>query len=253
MAYDFFSQINYSYLTKFIMNKTIFRCRVLISTVAGVLLTVSVHAETTALLSFNSSDPTNNTSTVAGTTTAGWGFTARANLSVTSLGFLHTYPNDPLAVTHQVAIWDSHSNMLVQATIALPTVGSPLNSFNYVSVAPTALAMGETYYIGAQMEAIDISNPDTYMLKDGRYWFNVTDSVFSPEIGNVFPARSDWDVGFVFPAVINTGGEGRYGPNFTYEVTSVPEPSTAALLLGSLAVTVGLWKRNRSSREGVGS
>ncbi|MCZ8068664.1 MAG: DUF4082 domain-containing protein [Microcystis sp.] len=166
--------------------------------------------------------------------TVGWSFAANDNLSVTSLGLWDETPADPLAQTHQVGLWSSTGTLLGSATIQ---TNSPLTgSFRYAAIAPVALTSGLTYFLGSE-----ISNPFS-----DQYTSSASSIVTAPEITFLGGARNNSAGGFSFPS-ITTSVNGRFGPNFQFQVVSasVPEPtSTLGLLaLGTLGAASTLKRK----------
>ncbi|MCZ8247761.1 MULTISPECIES: DUF4082 domain-containing protein [unclassified Microcystis] len=166
--------------------------------------------------------------------TVGWSFTANDNLSVTSLGLWDETPADPLAQTHQVGLWSSTGTLLGSATIQ---TNSPLTgSFRYAAIAPVALTSGLTYFLGSE-----ISNPFS-----DRYTSSASSIVTAPEITFLGAARNNSAGGFSFPS-ITTSVNGRFGPNFQFQVVSasVPEPTSTLsfLALGTLGAASTLKRK----------
>ena len=175
---------------------------------------------------FNSFDTTNMT--------VGWSFTANDNLSVTSLGLWDETPADPLAQTHQVGLWSSTGTLLGSATIQ---TNSPLTgSFRYAAIAPVALTSGLTYFLGSE-----VSSPFS-----DRYTSSASSIVTAPEITFLGTARNNSAGGFSFPSITGSAN-GRFGPNFQFQVvpTSVPEPSSIIGLaaLGTLGAASTLKRQ----------
>jgi hypothetical protein len=166
--------------------------------------------------------------------TVGWSFAANDNLSVTSLGLWDETPADPLAQTHQVGLWSSTGTLLGSATIQ---TNSPLTgSFRYAAIAPVALTSGLTYFLGSE-----ISNPFS-----DRYTSSASSIVTAPEITFLGAARNNSAGGFSFPS-ITTSVNGRFGPNFQFQVVSasVPEPTSTLsfLALGTLGAASTLKRK----------
>ncbi|MFN5970186.1 MAG: DUF4082 domain-containing protein [Microcystis sp.] len=172
--------------------------------------------------------------------TVGWSFTANDNLSVTSLGLWDETPADSLSQTHQVGLWSSTGTLLGSATIQ---TNSPLTgSFRYAPIAPVALTSGLTYFLGSEL-----SNPFS-----DQYTTFASSIVTAPEITFLGTARNDSGGGFSFPS-ITASDNGRFGPNFQFQVisTSVPEPtSTLSLLaLGTLGAASTLKRQLKPSKS----
>jgi hypothetical protein len=166
--------------------------------------------------------------------TIGWSFTANDNLSVTSLGLWDETPADPLGQSHQVGLWSSTGTLLGSATIQ---TNSPLTgSFRYAAITPVALTSGLTYFLGSE-----VYEP----FSDG-YTTVASSIVTAPEITFLGTAVNNSAGGFSFPS--NTGsGNGRFGPNFQFQVisTSVPEPTSTLgfLALGTLGAASTLKRK----------
>jgi hypothetical protein len=171
--------------------------------------------------------------------TVGWSFTANDNLLVTSLGLWDETPADPLGQTHQVGLWSSTGTLLGSVTIQ---TNSPLTGdFRYEAITPVTLTSGLTYFLGSE-----ISDPFS-----DRYTTFASSIITAPEITFLNTARNDSDGGFSFPSITGSGN-GRFGPNFQFQVVStpVPEPtSTLSLLaLGTLGAASTLKRKLKPSQ-----
>ena len=172
--------------------------------------------------------------------TIGWSFTANDNLSVTSLGLWDETPADPLGQSHRVGLWSSTGTLVGSATIQ---TNSPLTgSFRYAAITPVALTSGLTYFLGSEV----------YDPFSDRYTSGASSIVTAPEITFLGTARNDSAGGFSFPS--NTGSDnGRFGPNFQFQVisTSVPEPTSTLgfLALGTLGAASTLKRKLKPSQS----
>jgi hypothetical protein len=172
--------------------------------------------------------------------TVGWSFTANDNLSVTSLGLWDETPADPLSQTHQVGLWSSTGTLLGSATIQ---ANSPLTgSFRYAAITPVALTSGLTYFLGSEV----------YDPFSDRYTSSASSIVTAPEITFLGTARNDSAGGFSFPSITGSSN-GRFGPNFQFQVisTSVPEPTSTLgfLALGTLGAASTLKRQLKPSKS----
>jgi hypothetical protein len=181
---------------------------------------------------FNSFDFTNQT--------VGWSFTANDNLSVTSLGLWDETPADPLGQTHRVGLWNSTGTLLGSVTIQ---TNSPLTGdFRYEAITPVALTSGSTYFLGSE-----VSDPfsDFYTTGAGSI-------ITAPEITFLNTARNSSAGGFSFPSITGNGN-GRFGPNFQFQVVSTPVPEPTSILsllsLGTLGAASTLNRKLKPSQS----
>jgi hypothetical protein len=171
--------------------------------------------------------------------TVGFVFDANANLSVTSLGW---YAQDgSLATAHQVGIWNSSGTLLGNATVAADVVAGSVG-FRYQAVTPFALISGQRYYIGGRDA---IQDGDSYVT-------SVSNLVTAPQITYRGSAVSAQGSGFAFPdSVNNTTTGGRFGANFQFVASSVPEPASWAMMIGGMGVVGGAMRRRRKVQTTV--
>lgn len=191
----------------------------------------------------NDGDPNNGV-------TVGWGFIPLTNLSVTALGYFDSTPSDDLFMEHPVGIWDSLGTQIVGGTVGANDLLA--SGFRYTSVAfPVTLYAGQLYLIGAWAKIEFSTNAGTdaepnFIYSHDPYLFNDSSSpltgVFAPEIGSVFSARNEWGTGFAYPD-IQAPGVGRYGPNFQYVATAIPEPGVCAMITGIVGFAAAACRR----------
>lgn len=167
--------------------------------------------------------------------TVGWDFTPTANITLTQLGF-YDLGDDGLALSHQIGLWASDGTLLLSTTIASGTGATLLNGFRFVDVADLLLTAGQTYVIGAVIP-LD-PNGDNYVLSPSAV---ASDAL----IGFGRGLRSTENAGFAMPTV--DPNSGRFGPNFLFADTAVPEPSTWAMLILGFGVIGGAMRRGRHS------
>jgi len=157
--------------------------------------------------------------------TIGWSFTANNNISVSSLGFFDETTATPLAQNHQVGLWTATGTLLSSVTVQ--TNSALTGSFRYESITPVTLTSGSTYFLGST-----VSSPfgDPYLTA-------ATSITTAPQITFRNTLRNATSGGFSFPSITGTAN-GRFGPNFQFDVLvppSVPEPDST---LGFLAIGI---------------
>jgi hypothetical protein len=169
--------------------------------------------------------------------TVGWSFSVAAGpgVNVTSLGWWDATPTTPLAASHQVGVWTSAGSLLGTATVQ---PGDLLTgSFRYATLStPILLSGGATYVVGGR-DLFD--DGDTYASAS-------TALVMGTGITFGQAARTDAAAGFAFPGVLTPNSGGRFGPNFQYTATAVPEPSTYLMMALGLGAMGALATRLRA-------
>ena len=174
-------------------------------------------------------------SVVGNSGTAGYEFTVNSALTVTALGVFDDRQNG-LSDSHPIGLYNNSGVLLASTTLDSGTTDLLINQFRYRNIAPTALAAGQNYRIGAYYP----DSADTIaVLANGV--------VFDPRV-TFITARGNMGVGLAFPdqdfSFFNPGG---FGPNFRI-VSSVPEPSSLAFF-GTLCLTSGLFAVQRLRRK----
>jgi len=160
--------------------------------------------------------------------TIGWEFSLAAPVTVTSLGF-YDLAGDGLLADHAVSIWDINHSELVSATVSYSDL--LYGGFRWTGVAPLTLAAG-SYRIGAMVGG-----------EDG--YFTAADSIETAS--PVTFVDSAYLVGaFDYPEYLGGIGDGRFGPNFTFDSEPVPEPGTM-LLLGTGLMWLAVYKKRRKN------
>jgi hypothetical protein len=113
------------------------------------------------------------------------------------------------------------------------------NDYTYTPVTPTALSAANTYWLVT-------SAPTT--AADSAFSVNATTS-----LGEDAVPLSGWSIGDVRWVSGDEGidwgdgGGGVYIPQFTVQVTAVPEPATFAAWLGLAALTCSAWRGRRKA------
>lgn len=172
--------------------------------------------------------------------TLGWQFNLATTRDVTSLGIFDIGSNG-LIDSHQVGIWTTSGTLLASALVtnASTAVASTSSSGRWMFTAlgsvltlgPGSYIIGADYVTSSDQVMTTVSslfgNPDVTFL-NGRF--------ASPET----PA-------FDFPnSSFNTTG-GHFGPNFQLASTTVPEPSSLALIALGGSV-LALVRRRRQTK-----
>ena len=157
--------------------------------------------------------------------TIGWEFYLPSPVTVTSLGVYDTGLN----VNHDVGIWDATGNLIADTTV-LPT-DPLLSGYLWHSVSPAGLGAG-TYYIGAYFTGTD-----------DFYYFN-TDTVATDPAVTFIHATYYEGSSLSFPNQTTDTVNGRFGPNFQFDLGPVPEPGSLALTLCG-AILGGIFLHRR--------
>lgn len=165
--------------------------------------------------------------------TAGWTFLPLTNISITALGaFQYVVTNTPGI---EVGLWDAGGDLLASNTV---TASSGLvNQSLYEPITPAALTAGETYYLGGFGGPIGFRAYDTNSIQGSG---SVT---MSPEI-QLGEGVLSTNLGFSFPdGQAANPPSAVFVPNFEFEVTPVPEPTTLFLLGGGALVFTAARRR----------
>ena len=155
----------------------------------------------------------------------GWTFQMSSDMYITDVGLFIDSQDATITTTHDVGLWDTASQTLLQAWSVGPDgMNNVINGFGYVDVADYALSAGDTYTVGFLVFGDDgdgyISGASNVQTDPSLTWLNSN-----------YPV--DADFGFVFPVNTSTSG-GRWGANFL--LSDIPAPSTLGLLaLGLVA------------------
>jgi hypothetical protein len=195
------------------------------------------NADTSALTSFSGGIDY----TSGGDQLYGWIFTVNTPITVTALG-VYDYTGNGLSISHDVGIFDQSSQSLLGSmTVPAGTAGTLINGFRYESVTPFALTQGDNYVIVMTMPAF---NADHQSASDT----SVTTASQITWVNSAFDVGSS----LAFPNPGNNGSftEGMFGPDFTFETTSVtPEPAYGVLGIGLTALLgfgFGIVRRRRA-------
>jgi hypothetical protein len=192
----------------------------LVAAIAAFSTALTTHASSIAV------DPVENggSTSFGGSQTLGWTFTANDNIIVTELGY-YDFGFDGLGESHQVGIWNLDGPLLGSAIV---TTGDPIiDGFRYEPSSPILLLAGQSYVIGGFQSA----NVDrTLTSASGMTSFTTAPEITFGEERNM-PTAS-----FSRPDESHiSGGAGAFGPNFQFEPTTIPEPTTIVLLASASA------------------
>jgi hypothetical protein len=150
--------------------------------------------------------------------TLGFSFTVTGNQTITALGAFDQN-SDGLAGAADVGLWDANGDLLASAVVPSGTGGTLDGEFRYTAITPFALTAGTTYFVGAYEPDDNASSLNTGQGGSGFVNGNVT----------IIQDQFAYNGTFEFPSVTDEYPGGAWlGANF--ELGSVPEPSTWALL-----------------------
>jgi len=183
--------------------------------------------------------------------TRGWSFYNGPNspITITQLGVFDG-GGDGLANSHQIGLWNTDGTLLVSATVPAGTIGTLVDNYRYVSIAPVTLPGGfgltGGYIIAAQYSAADaddLRTPTPAGLAPGLALWSGSSGGVTDSIG-----WYGFGVGLPFPNNRTAPpSEGGIGPGFweaNFQFQPVPEPS-AWLLLSSGLLAVGFLRNRR--------
>ena len=168
----------------------------------------------------------------------GWIFTAKAPISVTSLGVFDN-GSDGLSISHDVGIFnDTTQTVLESTTVPAGTGGTLIDGFRYESVSPFSLTQGDSYVIAMTMPQ---ANEDFQTIQ-------APSETTASQISYVNSAFGNGST-LAFPSGRGEFAPGLFGPNFTFVSAAVvtPEPSSM-VLLGTGVLSMAGFARRRFLR-----
>jgi len=145
----------------------------------------------------------------------GWRFDVLSPVYVTGLGW-YDQNHDGLGISHEVGIWDANGTLLTSVTVPSGTVARLNVQYRMADISPLLLSVGMGYVVGGlnSDQSGDELAARAFTI-DSRLAFNhATYSGLSSTFGE--------------PTLNSIGFAGFFGPMF--EIDSVPEPSTFALV-----------------------
>jgi hypothetical protein len=152
--------------------------------------------------------------------TRGWAFDTSQAITVNSMGWWD-FNNDGLAARHEVGIWDTAGKLLMSTIVSAGTADPLVSGFRFSSslTGTTSLAPG-TYVIGGLS---DLADGVGYAVPLGNLSLGTGISFIENRRHN--------SNAFEFPESVQDGLDaGMFGPSFQFNVGTVPEPGTLALL-----------------------
>ena len=169
--------------------------------------------------------------------TIGFQFTSDVDQQIVSLGVWSDADNSVpanvgLDYPHDVGLWDADGTLLAQAVVGPddPILGQ----YHYADLdSPVPLVAGGQYVLGAVYIS---SGGDQYRLNPTVTLSNISDTFARFNSGTAFAPPS----GFAFPAMVQSGNSGRFGPN---ALAVIPEPAGAALLAAGGLAALGRRRR----------
>jgi hypothetical protein len=181
------------------------------------------------------SNPGGTYYTVPVDSTYGWLFSVGSTpVTVTELGYFDLGLNG-LVDPHQVGIFDSGGNPVVQGTVPAGTAGILDGAYRFILVTPTTLAPNTTYVIGGH-------NPNQ---NDLVIAFEPP-QIYADQITYLGAAYSPAS-GFSAPTTSYTANHGIFGPNF--QLTAIPEPGEWTTASGVALLTVFGVRRLRAQQK----
>jgi hypothetical protein len=186
-----------------------------------------VAGQAEAQLAANFTSPTINLTNDAWS--LGWRFNVLAPVNVTHLGMYDDNGDGFLSGSSNVGIYNSLGSLLVSTTV---TSSDALNGFfRMAAISPFALGVGNDYYIAGT------TGSDNYTFNPNGF-STISQIQF---VANAYRESST----LVFPDEGSTASTGYFGPNFA--VSTVPEPSTYALMIPALLIVGTAVRRRRTN------
>ena len=174
----------------------------------------------------------------------GFTFTTNSAISVTHLGYFD-HMGDGFLTDHEVGIFDMAGTLLVSTLLGSGTGDALTGHFRYKSIAPFALAAGQSFVIAAT--TFGASDPWAY----GNTPSTITGFTVDPSIsiGNNASLYTYQGDNILRKPVSSIAYTVYAGPNFlSAGVGAVPEPASWALMIAGFGL-VGSALRKTSRRQ----
>jgi hypothetical protein len=167
--------------------------------------------------------------TFGSSTTAGFQFTLGLPMQVTGLGFWDEGANG-LGTNHTVGLWNSSSPSVLLTSTVVNNSSTAVSSTSldgdwlFNNITPLTLQAG-TYVVGATLITgdPDLLRQQTLSITAPNVTFDQAMDVGNPSL--------------LYPLPAPVFNDGLFGPNL--QISDVPEPGSAILLLGSLGLALG--------------
>ena len=156
-------------------------------------------------------------------------FTANRNLTVTKLGYFDF--GDTNAASHEVGIYDSIGTLLVSVDITPKSSYS--NNFDWKAITNFQLIADRIYTLEG------VSSTDNYDVSNSS---NLNSAVTLLSLTNA-PGTVLMDTATNTPYATTTGNSLFNGPNFQFDTSSVPEPTSITLIAAGLLGFMFAYKK----------
>jgi Domain of unknown function (DUF4082)/PEP-CTERM motif len=172
--------------------------------------------------------------------TLGWSFTTNNAITVNGLGVFDD-SQDGLTDSYEVGLWDSQGDLLAETTVLSGTTDPLVNQWRYVSMTPVTLAADETYYVGA-----------LYLTSDDGVYFPAFPGTVTTTANIIYQQATYAPGPSLTDPTTPDGTPGFFGPNISIGSSTIPEPSTwAMMLLGFAGLAFAGYRASRRAAAPV--